>query len=93
MTEHQIRIFTSMLQEIKRYSNSRMHFSKFVTTLEGMFEAAEIKDQNTIDNFYRYWTPLEITNGYYADSGKEPQFSDVDKHLVDLTKFLESVLR
>lgn len=93
MTEHQSRLFTRMLQEIKNYSSSRVNFAKFVGILEGIFDAAEIKDKSLIDDFYKHWTPLEVANGYYADTGKEPSFSDIEVYLDEFINFLKPLLK
>jgi hypothetical protein len=92
MTEHQNRLFREMLQKLKEYPRQGLSFSQFVANLEGLLDAAEIKDKHLTDEWYKYWTPLEIANGYYADTGKEPPFSEIEAYLTRFIGFMEAVV-
>ncbi len=61
--------------------------------LEGLFEAAEVKDTKLIDEWYKKWMPLEEINGFYSGSGKEPSFEEMQKDLEDFLKFLKGCLK
>ena len=52
MTEHQKRILTDMINMIEKYLNNKVRLSGCVAALEGMLDAAEIKDKSVIDTWY-----------------------------------------
>ena len=91
MDERQNRIILEMLREIDEYLKKGIPFVKFVALLEGLFEAAEIKEKSLIDGWYAHWTPLESANGFYAGTGTEPPLSEIKRDLDKFKKFLASI--
>lgn len=61
MNEHQHRLWQSMIDLIDSYLiDENQDFYEIVGKLEGVLDASEIKDSNLINQWYDYWTPLEI---------------------------------
>lgn len=61
MNEHQHRLWKNMVDLIESYlSNETQDFYSIVDKLEGALDASEIKDNNLINQWYDFWTPLEI---------------------------------
>ena len=60
MNEHQHRLWKNMIDLIDSYlSNETQDFYGIVGKLEGALDASEIKDNNLINQWYDFWTPLE----------------------------------
>ncbi len=60
-------------------------FFKLVGQLEGALDASEIKDQELIENWYDFWTPLEIRR---AVEGNEINQEKAIKELKKMRDFL-----
>lgn len=61
MTDHQKRILKSMINEIQNYLDGKNEdFYGLVGRLEGALDAADIKNDPLINQWYDFWTPLEI---------------------------------
>lgn len=61
MNEHQHRLWETMINLIDEYlNNENQDFYALVGKLEGALDASEIKDNNLIQQWYDFWTPLEI---------------------------------
>ena len=61
MTNHQQRLWQSMIDLIQSYLNGQSSdFYSVVGKLEGALDASEIRDQTLVDQWYTFWTPLEI---------------------------------
>jgi len=61
MNMHQLQLWQSMIDLIKNYlSGKAQDFYDIVGKLEGALDAAEIKNTDLIQEWYNYWTPLEI---------------------------------
>lgn len=61
MTEHQQRLWQTMIDLIQSYLEGKTEdFYGLVGKLEGALDASEIKDNTLINQWYDFWTPLEI---------------------------------
>lgn len=61
MTSHQRRLWQSMLDEIQHYLDGETEdFYGLVGMLEGALDASDIKNKQLINQWYDFWTPLEI---------------------------------
>lgn len=61
MNEHQQRLWQNMIDLIQSYINNEAEdFYCIIGKLEGALDASEIKDANLINEWYNFWTPLEI---------------------------------
>ena len=90
MSEHQKRIFVDMLKEVQKYSSGEITLSSCVAALEGMLQASEIKDKTVLNTWYDKWSPLEVANGYYSGTGKEPLFSELKQ---DVQTFQDYIIK
>ena len=60
-----------MISLIDSYlNNENQDFYEIVGKLEGALDASEIKDNDLINQWYDFWTPLEIRR---AIEGKQPK--------------------
>jgi hypothetical protein len=86
MTDHQRRLWKSMIDEIQHYLNGETEdFYGLVGKLEGALDAADIKNDQLINQWYDFWTPLEIRRSIEGN--------DVDKQkaineLINMKNFL-----
>ncbi len=86
MNEHQRRLWKNMIDLIQGYLIGQTEdFYQVVGMLEGALDAAEIKDQVLINEWYDYWTPLEIRR---AVEGNKVQKLKVFEELQAVEKFL-----
>ncbi len=61
MNEHQRRLWNNMINLIESYLNHKTQdFYAIVGQLEGALDAAEIKETALVNQWYDYWSPLEI---------------------------------
>lgn len=61
MTEHQQRLWQGMIDLIQSYLEEETEdFYDLVGKLEGTLDASEIHDNVLINQWYDFWTPLEI---------------------------------
>lgn len=88
MNEHQQRLWQNMIDLIQNYLNSETEdFCGIVGKLEGALDASEIKDADLINQWYDFWTPLEIRR---AVEGNEVNKTDALEALKVMKKFLLS---
>ncbi len=78
-----------MLQSIKDYQEGKILYEEMVSKLEGAFEASECKDRRISDEWFNFWTPLEIE---YATDRMDSNATLVSSCLHDMTGFIERVL-
>ncbi len=68
MNEHQKRLWQEMIDLIQSYLDGQNEdFNNIVGKLEGALDAAEIKDDVLVNEWYDYWTPLEIRRAVDGD--------------------------
>ncbi len=61
MTDHQRQLWQSMIDQIQNYLDGKTKdFYKLVGNLEGALDASGITDDQLINKWYDFWTPLEI---------------------------------
>jgi hypothetical protein len=61
MNEHQQRIWQSMIELIQSHLNGEIDdFYDIVVKLEEALDASDIQDNTLINQWYNFWTPLEI---------------------------------
>jgi polysaccharide pyruvyl transferase WcaK-like protein len=61
MTDHQKRLWQSMIDIIQDFVDRKNDdFCSLVGKLEGALDASDIKDDILINQWYDFWTPLEI---------------------------------
>ena len=87
MTDHQKRLWESMIDLIQHYLNGETNdFYSLVGELEGALDAADIKDEKLIREWYDFWTHLETRRAVEG--------SDVDrpKAIEELKKMKEFLL-
>lgn len=90
MDEHQHRLWVSMIDLIDSYiSGQDQDFYSIVGKLEGALDAAEIKDNLIIKQWYEFWTPLEIRR---AVEGNQPNKDKAIKELQELKRFVLNCL-
>jgi hypothetical protein len=86
MNKHQHRLWKNMVDLIESYlSNETQDFYGIVGKLEGALDASEIKDNDFINQWYEFWTPLEIRR---AVEGKEVNRTKAAEELIAMKKFL-----
>lgn len=90
MNNHQKRLWKEMIELIQSYLDSQeKDFNKLVGNLEGALDATEINDTALINQWYEFWTPLEIHRALNR-SNTEPQ--SMKKELKSMQKFLIEIL-
>ena len=74
MTNHQKRLWQNMIDLIESYINeTNDDFCDLVGGLEGTLDASDIKNNELINRWYDFWTPLEIrraVEGNHIDNNK-----------------------
>ena len=85
LTEHQHRLWNSMLQTVENYKDKNISFSELVGALEGAFEAGEFRNESLAERFYSLWQPLEITN---AVKGNDATREEVARDIEAMENFL-----
>jgi len=81
MTEHQKRLWQSMIDEIQHYLDGETEdFYSVVGNLEGALDASEISDEELINRWYDFWTPLDVRRAI------EGNHVDRQKAVSELTK-------
>jgi hypothetical protein len=69
MNEHQKRLWKEMMDLVQFYLDGKTeNFNALVGKLEGILDAAEIKDNDLINKWYDFWTPLEIRRAIQGNS-------------------------
>lgn len=88
MNEHQHRLWKNMVDLIEGYlNNETQDFYGIVGKLEGALDASEIRDNDVINQWYDFWTPLETRR---IVEGKEV---NRDKAVQELTAMKEFLLK
>ncbi len=91
INEHQRRLFEDMITLIDSYLNEKSEdFYGIVGKLEGALDASEIKDPIFVDQWYNFWTPLEI---WRAVHGSKVSKACVERDLLKMKEFLLGSLR
>jgi hypothetical protein len=88
MNEHQKRLWQHMIDVIENYlDKNNENFHDVVGGLEGALDASEIKNSELINEWYDYWTPLEIWRATDSqDSDKEGVIDALQKMKTFLKK-------
>lgn len=87
--EHQLRLFDNMLKSIADFRKGDIPFYDFVGGLEGALHADEFHNEDLTEQWYVYWTPLEILR---AQKGNEVTLNEANKYITDIELFLRSIL-
>jgi polysaccharide pyruvyl transferase WcaK-like protein len=86
MNDHQHRLWESMIVLIDSYLNGdNQDLYRIVGKLEGALDASEIKDNNLINQWYDFWTPLETRR---AVEGNQPNKEMAVKELNAMKQFI-----
>ncbi len=89
MTEHQKRLWQSMIDQIQQYLDGKTEdFFRVVGSLQGALDASEIKDQELISCWYDFWGPLEIRS---AVEGTHVDKQKAASELTEMKTFLEMI--
>ena len=83
----QKRLWIDMLKSIESYRKGELCYSDFIYGLEGSLDAGEYQDKEIIEQWYNFWTPLEILS---ATKGDSTTTEDADKYLSEMEMFLKS---
>ena len=86
--EHQLSIWNNMLKSIADFQEGKIPYYDFVGALEGAFDVGDFQDKDLIEQWYDYWTPLEILR---AQKGNSVTIEDAKKYISDMELFLRSV--
>ena len=86
MTNHQRRLWQSMIDLIQGYLNEEFNdFYDLVGKLEGALDAADIRDEKLVSEWYDFWTPLETRR---AIEGSNVNKEKAIKELKAMKEFL-----
>jgi len=85
--EHQTRLWAEMLKSTESYRKGELPYSDFVYGLEGSLDAGEFQDKELIEQWFSFWTPLEILS---ATKGDSTTIEDADRYLLEMEMFLKS---
>lgn len=86
MNDHQRRLWKDMIKLIESYLNDETKdFYGVVGKLEGALDASEIKDVVLVNQWYDFWTPLEIRR---AIEGNQVNKHKAMKELTAMKDFL-----
>ena len=85
MNEHQHRLWLRMLRAIERYRDGAINLSSLVGELQGALDAGEFRDVALTDQFYDFWSPLEIDNAVLGGEGK---YEETRKEVDAMQRFL-----
>jgi hypothetical protein len=88
MTDHQKRLWQSMADLIQNYLDGKNEdFFLLVGKLEGALDASDIKDDILINQWYDFWTPLEIRRSIEGNN------IDKQKAIEELTRMKGFLLK
>lgn len=87
--ELQKRLWANMLKSTESYRKGELRYSELVYGLEGSLDAGEYQDEELIEQWYNFWTPLEILS---ATKGDSTTIEDADKYLLEMEMSLKSKL-
>jgi len=77
-----------MIRTIEDFHYGKIQYSTLVYGLEGDLDAAEFKNKTLIEQWYDYWTPLEIL---LATKGDDVTINDTNKYLSVMEMFLRNM--
>lgn len=78
-----------MVDAIEDFHNGKIQFYDLVYILEGALDAGEFSDKHLVQQWYDYWTPLEILA---ATKGDKVTMKDVGKHVFAMESFLKNFI-
>ena len=87
---HQSKIWFSMIKSIADFRKGELRYFDLVYNLEGALDAGEFEDSNLLEEWYIFWTPLEIL---YAVKGNSVTAKDANKYIADMESFLKRTSR
>ena len=76
MEEWQRRIIGRIADEIDEYQSGRRSLLRLVVNVEGLYQAAEIKDREIGDEFHRLWLAVETERELQTDELLEGTWTD-----------------
>lgn len=86
MTDYQRRLWKSMIDEIQHYLDGETEdFYGLVGRLEGALDAADIKNDQLINQWYDFWTPLETRRSI---EGNDVNKQKAMNELINMKNFL-----
>ena len=85
--EHQLRLWLNMLKSIENFRKKELQYYDLVGELEGTLDAGEFQNEELINQWYDYWTPLEILR---VHKGNDVTLEDVNKYLFTMETFLKN---
>ncbi len=86
MNQHQNALWQKMIDLIQSYMDGKSNdFFSLVGQLEGALDASELNDQNLVEQWYNYWTPLETRR---AIQGNNVDRQKVFEELKEMKEFL-----
>ena len=85
--EHQNRLWRIMINLIEDFRKGKISYTALVYGLEGALDAGEFKDRIMIDQWYDYWTPLEILSATKSDT---TTIEEIGEDLSAMDFFLKS---
>ena len=89
MSDHQQRLWQSMIDLIQNYLNRKTkNFYGLVGQLEGALDVSDIQNHALINRWYDFWTPLEIRR---AVQGNEVDQEQAREELSKMKQFLLEV--
>lgn len=88
-SEYQKRHWINMLKLTDSYRKGELCYFDFVYGLESSLDAGEYQDKDIIEQWYDFWTPLEILS---ATKGENTTIEDVNKYLLEMEAFLKRKL-
>lgn len=85
-SDYQKRLWLRMIKCIDDYLQSKTtNFFSTVGELEAALDASEITDKLIINDFYTFWTPLEVRR---ALNGNDVNLEEVKNELIEMKNFL-----
>lgn len=86
--EYQSRLWLGMIKSIEDFRKGESRYYDFVGELEGALDIGEFQNKELINQWYDFWTPLEILR---AQKGNSVTIEEVNKYLFDMEAFLRSI--
>jgi hypothetical protein len=87
--EHQNRLWRAMINLIEDFRKGSIQYTNLVYGLESALDAGEFKDKGMVDQWYDYWTPLEILSATKSDN---TTIEDIGEDLLEMELFLKRKL-
>jgi hypothetical protein len=86
--KQQDKLWLTMISLIGDFRKGDIQYSALVYGLEGALDVGEFKNKTLVEQWYDYWTPLEILS---ATKGDNTTIEDADKYLSAMEMFLKSI--